>query len=143
AEVARGSDDAIGQRVATQDSAEYVDEDRLDVRIREQNSECVLDLLCICAAADVEEVRRAASRVLDDVHGRHGQAGSVDHASHGALELDVIQAELRCFHLERIFFVEIAQLEQVLVPELRVVVEVDLGVERVNLVVFGQNERID
>ena len=60
-----------------------------------------------------------------------------------AIELDVVQAELRSFHFERIFFVQVAQFGQILVAEHRVVVEVDLGVERVNLAVLRQDERID
>ena len=60
-----------------------------------------------------------------------------------AIELDVVEAELRSFHFERILFVQIAQFEQFLVAEHRVVVEVDLGVERVDLVVLREDERID
>ena len=84
-----------------------------------------------------------AARVLDDVHGGHRQARAVHHAADVAVELDVVQAELRGFHFERILFVQIAQLDQILVAEQRVVVEVDLGVERVDLAVLRQDERID
>ena len=71
-----------------------------DIRMLER----VLDLLGVGAAADVEEVRRLAARQLDDVHRRHRQAGAVDHAADRAVELDVVQAELRRLDLERIFF---------------------------------------
>ena len=95
-----------------------------------QDAERVLHLLGIRAAADIEEVRRTAAGVLDDVHRRHRQARAVHHAGDVAVELDVVQAELRGFDFERIFFVQIAQFDQVLVTEQRVVVEVDLRVER-------------
>ena len=60
-----------------------------------------------------------------------------------AIQLDVVQAEARRFHFQRIFFVQIAQLEQIFVAIERVVVEIDLGVQRVDLAVFGEDERID
>ena len=84
-----------------------------------------------------------AAGVLDDVHGGHGEARAVHHAGDGAVQLDVVQAELRGFHFQRVFFVQVAQFEQILVAEQRVVVEIDLGVERVNLAVLGEDERID
>jgi hypothetical protein len=39
------------------------------------------------AAADIEEVGRLAAVQLDDVHGRHRQAGAVDHAADVAVQL--------------------------------------------------------
>ncbi len=72
---------------------------------------------------------------------RHGEARAVHHAGHVAVELDVVEAELRRLHFERIFFVQVAQLGQILVAEHRVVVEVHLGVEREDLAVLGQDER--
>ena len=86
---------------------------------------------------------RAAAGVLDDVHGGHGEAGAVDHAGDGAVELDVVEAELGGFDFERIFFVEIAQFAKILVAEERVVVEGHLGVERDELAVAGEDEGID
>ena len=98
-----------GQHVAAQDAAEDVDQHGLDVGVRHQDAEGVLDLLGVGAAADVEEVGRLAARQLDDVHRRHGQAGAVDHAADGAVEADVVQRELRRLDLERILFVGVAQ----------------------------------
>ena len=115
----------------------------LDVLVRHQDLERVPDLLRVGAAADVEEVRRLAAGQLDDVHRRHREAGAVDHAADVAIELDVVQGELRRLDLERIFFVEIAQLLDVGVAEERVVVEVHLRVEREQVAVFGDDQRID
>jgi hypothetical protein len=39
------------------------------------------------AAADVEEVGRLAAVQLDHVHGRHRQAGAVDHAADVAVQV--------------------------------------------------------
>ena len=76
------------------DAAEDVDQHGLHLRVGEQDAERVRDLLLRGAAADVEEVRRLAAVELDDVHGRHRQAGAVDHAADVAVELDVVEAEL-------------------------------------------------
>ena len=95
-----------------------------------QDAERVLDLLGVGAAADVEEVGRLAARQLDDVHRRHRQAGAVDHAADRAIELDVVQGELRRLDLERILLARVAQLLEVGMAVERVVVEVHLGVER-------------
>ena len=81
-------------------------------------------------AADVEEVGRLRAVELDDVHRRHRQAGAVDHAADLAVELDVVEVELRGLDLERVLLVEVAHLDDVLVAEEGVVVEVHLGVER-------------
>ena len=57
--------------------------------------------------------------------------GAVHHAADvAALELDVVEAVLRGLDLERLLLVEVAQLDELGVAEERVVVEVDLGVER-------------
>ena len=99
-------------------------------RIRGQDAEGVLDLLRRGAAAHVEEVGGLAARELDDVHGGHGQARAVDHAADAAVELDVVEAVLRGLDVERRLLVDVAERHDVLVAIERVVVEVELGVER-------------
>ncbi len=143
AEIAGRRDDTGGQRVAAQNAAEDIDEHGLHALVGEQNAEGVLHLIGIGAAADVEKVGGAAAGVFDDVHGGHGETRAVHHAGDVAIELDVVEAEFRGFHFERIFFVQIAELDEVFVAEEGVVVEVDLGVERVDFVVFGDDEGID
>ena len=54
-----------------------------------------------------------------------------------------MSAYLLGLDFERIFFGDVAQLLDVLVAEERVVVEVDLAVEREELVVLGGDEGID
>ena len=99
-----------------------------------------------CAEAPPPTSRKFAGTAagqLDDVHRRHRQTGAVDHAGDVAVELDVVQAEFAGFDLQRLFFVQIAQFLDVLVAVQRVVVEVHLRIERVDLVVAGNEERID
>jgi hypothetical protein len=52
------------------------------------------NLLSVCAAAHVKEIRRRPARIFDDVHRRHGQPGAVYQTRNIPIQLDVIQAVL-------------------------------------------------
>ena len=95
------------------------------------------------AAADIEKVRRRHAVELDDVHGRHGEAGAVDHAADRAVERDIVEIELRGLDLLGVFLGLVAQRRDLRMQEQRVVVEVDLGVEADQLLVLGDDQRID
>ena len=138
-----GGDDSGGENIATQNSAENIDEDGFDPRIANQYAEGVFDLIRGGAAADIEEVGGGAASVFDDVHGGHGEAGAVDHAGDGAVELDVVQAVLGGFDFERIFLVEVAQFAELFVAEEAVIIESHFGVERDEAAVAGDDSRID
>src|SRR6202008_3665453 len=60
-----------------------------------------------------------------------------------AVELDVIEAVLRRFHLQRVFFRDVAQFFEIRMAEERVVVEIDLGVKREQPTVRGCDKGID
>src|SRR6185312_3878427 len=94
-------------------------------------------------AADVEEVGGGHAVELDDVHGRHGQSGAVDHATDRAVERDVVQVVFRRFDLFFVLFGQVAQRHHVGMTIERVAVEADLGVEADDLVVLGDDQRID
>ena len=89
-----GLDQAAGDLVAAGDPAEDVDEDRVDLRVGQDQAHRRGDLVGPRPAADVEEVRRLAAGPLDEVHRRHRQAGAVDHAADRAVELDERQPGL-------------------------------------------------
>ena len=97
-------DDAFGDDVASHDAAEDVDQDALHIGIGGDDLERRRDLFLGGAAADVEEVRRRLAIELDDVHGRHGKAGAVDHAADGAVERDVVEIVFRRLDLLGVFF---------------------------------------
>ena len=80
---------------------------------------------------------------LDDVHGRHGEAGAVHHAADIAVERDVGEIEFRA---------SISLASSSLTSRSasisgwryeRVVVEIDLGIEAEQLAVLGDDQRID
>ena len=80
---------------------------------------------------------------LDDVHGRHGEPGAVDHAADGAVERNVIEVVFRRLDLLVVLLAEIAQRQDVGMAVERVVVEADLGIEADELAVLGDDQRID
>ena len=60
-----------------------------------------------------------------------------------SIELDVVQAVLRRLHFQRIFFGNVAQFPQISMPEQRVIVEIDLRIEREQPPIGRRNKRID
>ena len=67
-------DQAARDLVAAGDAAEDVDEDRVDLRVGQDDPHRRRDLVGPRAAADVEEVGRLAAGPLDEVHRRHREA---------------------------------------------------------------------
>jgi hypothetical protein len=92
---AHRGDHAFGHNIATHDAAKDVDQYALHVRIGGDDLERSRDLLLGRAAADVEEIGGRRAVELDDVHGRHGKTGAVDHAADGAFKRDVVEIVLR------------------------------------------------
>ena len=128
AELLQGADDAVGDLVAGGDAAEDVDEDRLDLRVAEDDVEAVGHHLGRGAAADVEEVGRLHAAVLltgvrDHVEGRHDQARAVADDADLAVELDVVEVLLLGRELERVLVLDELERRVVLVAEVGVVVE--------------------
>ena len=100
-------------------------------------------LLLAGAAADVEEVRRRRAVELDDVHGRHREAGAVDHAADGAVERHVVEVVFRRLDLLLVLLGQVPERDNVRMAIKRVVVESDLGIEADELIVLGDDQRID
>src|SRR5690606_15373514 len=136
-------DHAFGDDVASHDAAEDVDKDPLDVRVGQNDLERFGHLFLGRAAANVEEVGRFAAVMLDDVHRRHGQSGTVDHAADVAVQGDVGQAEFRSLDFLFVFFVEVAQFQNLRMPEKGVVVEVEFRVQRYDVAGTGDHQRVD
>jgi hypothetical protein len=95
------------------------------------------------AAVDVEEVGGLAARVLDHVHGGHGQTRAVDDAADLTLEADVGEIVLGGLGLARVALRGIVHVGDVAPAEHGIVVEGHLGVEGQDAVVLGDDERVD
>jgi hypothetical protein len=101
------------------------------------------DLFLGSAAADVEEVGRLGAIELDDVHGRHGKAGAVDHAADVAVERDIGEVVLGGLDFLLVLFGFVAQFNDVRMAEQRVAVEGHLGVENAQVTVLHHDQRVD
>ena len=111
--------------------------------VLQDDAERVRDLLGAGAAAHVQEVGRAAAVMHDRVHRPHRQPRAVHDAADRSVERDVVEAVSGRLDLLRVLLVEVAQLDDVALPEQRVVVEAHLAVERDQLAVLGLDERVD
>ncbi len=138
-----GLHDALRDPVAAIDAGEDVDEDALHIAVGEHEPEGGRDTIGRGAAADIEEVRRAAAGMLDHVHRRHGEAGAVDDAADLAFETDVVEIVLGRLRLARVLLLRIEHRRDIRAAEQRVVVERHLRIEREHAVVGGDDQRID
>ena len=133
----------VGHLLATGDTAEDVDQDALHLLVEVDHFQRRRHHVGVGAAADVEEVGRAAADLVDDVEGAHRQPGAVGDDADRAVETDVLQVVLAC---QLLTLVELFR-RPVLVPlgmaERGVVVEADLGVEGVHPTVGPQDQRVD
>src|SRR5690606_1250058 len=75
------ADDAFGNHVAAHDATEDVDQYGLHVAVGKDDLERLGHPLLGGTTADIKEVGRLAAVQVDDIHGAHGQAGTVDHAA--------------------------------------------------------------
>ena len=139
----RRLDDPLRDLVAAGDAAEDVEQDRGDVRVRGDHLERVDDRLGLRAAAGVEEVRGLAARLGDDVERRHAEAGAVAEDADVAAELDVGEALLLGHRLLRVLGGLVGELGELGVAEERVAVDRRLRVERDDLAVGGDDQRVD
>src|SRR6185437_2993543 len=137
-----GIDHTVSDEVAADDAAEDVDQDRTDLGIRKYELECGGHPLTGRPAADVEEVGRLAAVQLDEVHGRHRESRAVDHARDITVQGNVVELMLTGTALHRVFLAGIAQLRKIRMPEYRVGIDVDLGIERNELAGLRHDEGI-
>lgn len=138
-----GVDQASSNQVATDDTTEDVDEDGGDLGVAGDELESLLDGSGSGTTTNVKEVSGLAAVQLDDVHGGHGKTGTVDKAANITIELDEVQVGLSGTDLISILLGGIAPLEDLLLTEVGVVVEAELGVHAQNLVVVGLGQGVD
>src|SRR5690606_30499953 len=131
------------------DAAEDVDEHALDLLVAEDDVESGRHDLGVRTAPDIEEVRRLDAAVLltgvrDDVEGRHHQAGTVSDDTDLSVELHVVQTGLLRLGLQRVLGALVGESLVAGVADLGgVVVERDLAVERDDVTLFGEHQRVD
>lgn len=137
------ADEALSDGVAADDTTEDVDEDGGDLGVGGDEVESALDGLGGGSATDVEEVGGRTAVELDNVHGGHGKTGTVDEAANVTVKLDEVEAGLGGLDLVGVLLGGVAPLEDLLLSEVGVVVEAELGVHAQNLVVGGLGKGVD
>src|SRR5690606_12658621 len=85
------TDDALCDHVAANDTTEDVNQNGLYRVVRQDDLERFGYTLFGCAATYVQEVGRLAAGQLDNVHGTHGQACTVNHAADVAFQRNVVE----------------------------------------------------
>ena len=87
-------DDSFSDNIAPHNATEDVDKDSVHFRVSGDDLESLLHLVSRGPASNIEKVGRAASVEFDDVHGGHGQAGTVHHAADISVKSDVVEVVL-------------------------------------------------
>ena len=126
-------DNSISDGSTVDNSTKHIDKDRLDLVILGDDTECLLDLMFLNTASNIEEVGGFSSVQLDDVHGGHGEAGTIDQTPDVPVQLDVVEAVLGGLHLPGVRLGGVLHVEDVLLSEGGVVIKPKLGISCVNL----------
>lgn len=136
-------DQTLSDGVAADDTTEDVDKDGRHLGVAGDQLESALDGSGGGTTADVKEVSGGTAVQLDNIHGGHGQTGTVDQAANVTVQLDEVQAELGGLDLIGVLLGDVAPGEDLLLAELGVVVESELGVHGQDLVVRGLGQGVD
>lgn len=136
-------DETVGDGVAADDTTENVDKDGGNLGVAGDELKGLPNGRGGSTTTDVKEIGGLAAVELDDVHGSHGETGAVDEAANVTVELDEIEAGLGGANLIGILLGGVAELEDVLLPVVSVVIEAELGVHAHDLVVRGLGEGVD
>ena len=143
AHVVDNVDQTLGDSVTANNTTEDVNEDSGDLGVAGDELESALDGSGGSTTTDIQEVSGATAVQLDDVHGSHGKTGTVDQAANVTVQLDEVQAVLSSLDLIGILLGVVAPREDLLLTELGVVVEAELGVHSQDLVVGGLGQGVD
>ena len=81
--------------------------------------------------------------MLDNVHGSHGKAGTVDQAPDVAAYVDVVQVERMCDALLVILLRSIFLAFKLILPKHSVIINDDLGISCKYGALAGQSHRVD
>lgn len=138
-----GVDETVSDSITTHNTAENVDKDGRDLGVAGDQLESLLNGRGSSTTTNIQEVGGLAAIQLDDVHSSHGKTGAVNEAADITIQLDEVQAGLGSTDLISVLLGLIAHLEDVLLPEVGVVVKTELGVHAHNLVVRGLGQRVD
>jgi hypothetical protein len=81
--------DPLRDPVTAVDAGKDIDQDGLNLVIGEHEIKGLGDPFGCSPATDIEEIGRFPARVLDHIHGRHGEAHSIDDTTDVAIQTDI------------------------------------------------------
>ncbi len=131
------------QDVASQNTAEDVDQDSFHILVFQNDLKPLLNHFFAGPPSYIEEVRRFGACQFDDVHGGHGKPGAVHHGAYVAVQTNVVDIVLLGLGIQGIFLPGIIQGLHLLLPDQPVVIKGDLAVYGKGLSFFGEDKRID
>ncbi len=134
--------DAGRDDVALIDAAKNIDQDAVYLIVFEHDVESSHDFFWCGVAADVQEVCRFAAVFFDDVHGSHSEACAIDHASHVAAQIDIVQSFGSCLSFLVIFFGDVAKRYDFRMAGQGAVIEIELRIKRHHVAFLGDHQRI-
>lgn len=142
-----GFDNSLRDHIALHNASKNIDENALNFRMSRQNFKCCLDLFSAGAAAHIQKVGWHASFQLNDVHGGHGKTCTVDHATNASIQSDVVETDLGSLLLIGIDIaggIRLAvRFNNLLLSEVGVSVNVDLGINAVDIKVRGHGPGVN
>lgn len=138
-----GLDNGSGEMVAAKDATKDVDKDGFDFWVVVEELESLGQLLTLGTTTHVEEVGGLASFLLNNVHRGHGQASTVDQATDVSSNMNVVQVERLGVLLASVVLGLILLRSEIFLTEGGIRVNSDFRISGKNLVILGENERID
>ena len=90
--------------------------------------------------SNVKEVGGVAAVEREDVHCGHGETRAINQAANRTVKLDEIEIRLLGLNFRRLLLCDVAQGEDVLLTEFRVVVEPELGIHAKEQISAQSNE---
>ena len=80
---------------------------------------------------------------VNDIHGTHGQTGTIDHATDIAVEGNIVELPCRSFSFAGIFLRWIAHGLQVFVTIQGVAIDTQLGIQAMHIAFSGDNQWVN
>lgn len=136
-------DNGRSQVVTSEDASENVDEDSLHLIVIVEQLQCLRQLVALGATSNIQEVCWLTSVELDDVHGGHGESGSIHQTSDVTANMDVVQVEFLSMLLTSILLCLILLVGQILLPVESIAVDGDLTVSGQYLSIISQHKWVD
>mmetsp|Transcript_3641 Transcript_3641/g.6109 ORF Transcript_3641/g.6109 Transcript_3641/m.6109 type:complete len:253 (-) Transcript_3641:629-1387(-) len=139
-QLTRCFNNTFGNNITFHDTPKDIHQHSLDFRIGRDDFKRRLDLRGRGTATDIQKVRGRAAVKGNNIHRRHGESGTIDHASNTPVEANVIQIPFTGSDFTWIFLCRIALFKDILLSKGSIVIESNLGIgcQQIAIGIFGQ-----